>query len=225
MVHASQKTTDAGWDVARLRTSVAVGLILTVSGAVALFVEIDQQDLWVGAGALAATIVAAAGLGRHASLIGRRSLPRVSLIVVGTSFLVMTPVVLLLSGVVMVIPLATGARSPVVSDIILWGGVVLAAGPVILCAVLAGLHLGRGGRVPPPWGWLALPALVVSVVGTAIKAGIAAGAMMAWMNPWTDLYATITSVQAIGAVVLGAVSLLVALRSSASFAAGASGSG
>lgn len=220
MVHESQKTTDAGWDVARTRTIVAVGLILTISGAATLLVEIDQQDLWLGGGALAATIVAAAGLGPHASLIGTRSLPRVSLIVVGASFLLMTPVVLLLSGIVMVIPLASDVRSPVISDIILWGGAALAAGPVILCAVLAGLDLGGGGRVPSPWGWLALPALVGSVVGTGIKAGIAAGALMAWMNPWTDLYGTITSVQAIGAVVLGAVSLLVALRASMSFAAG-----
>lgn len=219
MVHESQKTRDARFDAARLRTVIGLGLILLGSGTVALFLEIDIQDFLLGIGALMAAIVVAAGVGPHASLIGTRSLPRVSLVVVGASFLLLTPVVFLLSGIVMTISMATGASSAVASQVVLLGGAAIAAAPVLLCAVFAGMDLAVGGRVPAPWGWLALPALVLSVVAIAIKAGIAAASLMAWMAPWTDLYRTLTALQAIGAIVLGSVSLIFAAWASSVSAA------
>lgn len=219
MVHESQNTMDARFDAARLRTTIALGLILLVCGSVALFLEIEMQDFLLGIGALTAAIVVAAGVGPHASLIGTRSLPRVSLVVVGASFLLLTPVVFLLSGIVMTISMATGASSAVASQVVLLGGAAIAAAPVLLCAVLAGMDLAVGGRVPAPWGWLALPALVLSVVAIAIKAGIAAASLMAWMAPWTDLYRTLTALQAIGAIVLGGVSLIFAAWASSVSAA------
>lgn len=219
MVHESQKTRDARFDAARLRTVIGLGLILLVCGTVALFLEIDMQDFLLGIGALTAAIVVAAGVGPHASLIGTRSLPRVSLVVVGASFLLLTPVVFLLSGIVMTISMATGASSAVASQVVLLGGAAIAAAPVLLCAVFAGMDLAVGGRVPAPWGWLVLPALVLSVVAIAIKAGIAAASLMAWMAPWTDLYRTLTALQAIGAIVLGSVSLIFAAWASSVSAA------
>ncbi|MEV7632526.1 hypothetical protein AB0N64_08970 [Microbacterium sp. NPDC089318] len=209
MALESQKTADARFDTARLTTLIASGVVLMGSGAVAVIGGDDELDIIVGLGACIACVMAATGVGRRASLIGTRSLARVSLIVVGVSSLLLTPMVIVLSAMMMTVAFATGAMGPTGLLVLQWSGVAAAGGLVLLCALFAAVDLGRSGRIPSPWGWLALPALTLGVVGSSIKAGIGAAAAMAWMSPYTGLYRVITAFQSIGAVGFGA--LMVAL--------------
>jgi len=211
MVPASLDTMDAPFDAARMRTVIVAGLALVVGGVMAMRADVDEQDTYVLLGALTAGVVAATGLGPRASLIGGKGLPRVSLVLVAASPVAAMLVGIAVSGAVMMISLAFREVNPLVWLTILWGAVGLFGVLMLFCVVVAGRDLGRSGRIPSPWGWLALPSLALGVVGSSIKAGIAAVTVMAWMTPFTELYVTITALQSAGSTVFGAVMIVMGL--------------
>lgn len=201
---APHSTAAPAFDIRRTGTMLVSGVVLIVCGVVTSLVEPEERLLVLGVGQTIAAIIVAAGVGRHASLV-TRSLPRVSLIVVGAAVFVLTVAANTLAVTMMLVSFGTGLVHPSVAMPILWGLIAVLGGVVAVCAVIAGVDLGRGGRIPAPWGWLALPVMIAGIVGETIKAEIMATAAMAWMPPRNELYDTITELQAIGALTSGAV--------------------
>ncbi len=160
---------------------------------------------------LAGTVVPAIGLGHGSSVTGMQTRPRVALILVGVTAALLSPVFYVLSVPVMLLAFASGLLHPFACLMILWGLIAVIAIGALVGSVIAGLAIARAGVIPAPWGWLALPALIASIVGEAVKAGIAVVAVLSWRMPETVLYQVITTVQAAGIVVLGGGMILVGL--------------
>ncbi|WP_193597232.1 hypothetical protein [Microbacterium sp. YJN-G] len=212
MMLTTQNTTDAGTVTARRTTLFVGGGALALCGPLMLLVPHAQALVIVVALlVLAGTVVPAIGLGHGSSVTGMQTRPRVALILVGVTAALLSPVFYVLSVPVMLLAFASGLLHPFACLMILWGLIAVIAIGALVGSVIAGLAIARAGVIPAPWGWLALPALIASIVGEAVKAGIAVVAVLSWRMPETVLYQVITTVQAAGIVVLGGGMILVGL--------------